>query len=75
MPIKPGAYVYDIYKGQIPVAGPPATSEDEIEAIQATLDIILMVWILQKIAGTVYDVAEAANATKNTIFGFWGNLF
>lgn len=74
-PIKPGGYVYDIFKGDIPPAGPPATSEVEVDVIQATLDLILMVWVIQKIAGIVYDVAEAANATKNTIFGFWGNLF
>ena len=75
LPIKPGAYVYDVFKGEIPEAGPPATSEAEVDVIQATLDLILMVLIIQKIAETVYDVAEAANATKNTIFGFWGNLF
>lgn len=73
--IKPATYIYDIYKGQIPAAGPPAVNETEVDVIQATLDLILLVWVIQKIAQAVYDVAEAVNATKNTIFGWWGNLF
>ena len=75
MPIKPGAYAEDIATGQVPPQGPPATSPDEVDAIQAGLDLMLGVWVTTKIAQGIASVATAADETKQTIFGWWGNLF
>lgn len=65
-PVKPGAYAYEIFEGQTPAAGPPATSPAEVQATEYALDMVLGIWavtkltkVLLNVAQTLYDAAMA----------------
>jgi hypothetical protein len=73
--IKPGAYAWHIAEGQVPPEGPPATSPEEVDAIQAGLDLLIGAWLTAKVATSIVDAAQSLQDAKNTIFGWWGDLF
>lgn len=72
--LKPGAYLWDELHGTPPPRGPVTTTAD-VQEVEGVLDVILGLWVVIHVAGTIKDVAEAAQDAKNAIFGWWGNLF
>jgi hypothetical protein len=75
LPVKPGAYAWEIAHGQPPTPGPATISNTEIHLTEVGLDSIVGLWAIQKIASTADDTATAVNDFKNTVFGWWGDLF
>lgn len=64
--IRPAAYAVMILKGQKPPSGPPAP--DNTLAIQGGLEALAAVWIVNKAAGSISNIAGAAGI----LGGLWG---
>ena len=73
--IKPGAYAYEILEGQVPAAGPPAISPAEVQTTEFAMDLFAAIWALQKMSGTIDNIATAIEEAKQAALGWWGNLF
>jgi hypothetical protein len=66
--VRPAAYVVEILKGEKPEAGPSPT--DNTNAIQAGLEAIASIWVVNKVASSVSGLAGAAG-----IFGgIWAGI-
>ena len=63
--IRPSAYAVMILKGQKPPAGPPPP--DNTSAIQGGLEAIAAIWIVNKAAGSISNIAGAAGV----LGGIW----
>jgi hypothetical protein len=74
-PIKPGAYLWDELHGSPPPKGQEGVSAAEIQVIEGSMDILVGMWLVQKFADSFKDLAEGAYDVKQSIFGWWGDLF
>jgi hypothetical protein len=66
--VRPAAYLVEIVKGEKPEAGPQPS--DNTDAIQAGLEAIASVWVINKVASSISGLAGAAG-----IFGgIWAGI-
>lgn len=70
-PIKPGAYVVDVIKGQPPPGGPPTFSADTVHLTEAGLATILAVWAAGKVGQSLAGVAAGAGAAGGIFGKIW----
>jgi hypothetical protein len=72
-PVKPGFYAAMTLAGTPPQAGPARTAD--VTEIKYSLETVVGLWAAQQAAETVLDLAGTAQDVKNTLFGWWGDLF
>lgn len=66
--IRPAAYLVEIVKGEKPEAGPQPS--DNTDAIQAGLEAIASVWVINKVASSISGLAGAAGVFA----GIWAGI-
>jgi hypothetical protein len=66
--IRPSAYVVSILKGEKPPAGP--SPSDNTDAIQAGLEAIASIWVVNKVASSITGIAGAAGVFG----GIWAGI-
>jgi len=66
--IRPAAYAVEILQGKKPEAGPPPT--DNTDAIQAGLEAIASIWVVNKVASSITGLAGAAGVFG----GIWAGI-
>ena len=70
-PIKPGAYVVDVLRGQPPPAGPASLSPGEVHLTEAGLAAILGLWAASKVGQGLGGVAAGAGAAGGLLGKAW----
>ena len=71
-PIKPGAYVVDVLKGEPPPAGPQAFTPTEVHLTEAGLGAILALWAAGKVGQSLGGIAAGAGAAGGILGKVWG---
>lgn len=59
-PIKAGAYVVDVLKGQPPPAGPQAFSDAEVNLTETGLVTLVAIWAASKVASGIQGFVQGA---------------
>lgn len=67
-PVRPAAYMVEILKGEAPAAGP--SKQDNTDAIQAGLEAIASIWVVNKVANSISGLAGAAGLFA----GIWAGI-